>query len=157
MVVQPNLCRTWSELPKTGFLSTQLIAKAWVVWKLRKITMGLYSPRSSCLATSQHMADPDISVIWLVDHCHMTYHLQPLWGQMRFFVYTVRCGSAPQYHKFWNSLTSLQHANYMQQTLLIIWASLWENRSSGFRPGLTQTGLYSQWRWLEAWNFGLRK
>ena len=27
----------------------------------------------------------------------------------------------------------------------------------GFRPGLTQTGLYSQRKWLEAWNFRFRK
>ena len=27
----------------------------------------------------------------------------------------------------------------------------------GLQPGLTQTGLYSHKRWLEAWNFGLRK
>ena len=27
----------------------------------------------------------------------------------------------------------------------------------GFRPGLTQTGMYSHRRWLEAWNFGFRK
>ena len=27
----------------------------------------------------------------------------------------------------------------------------------GFRPGLTQTGLYSDRRWLEAGNFGFRK
>ena len=26
----------------------------------------------------------------------------------------------------------------------------------GFRPGLTQTGLYSHRRWLEAWDFGFR-
>ena len=38
-----------------------------------------------------------------------------------------------------------------------IWASLWENQPCGFWPGLTQTSLCSQWRWLEAWNFGLRK
>ena len=25
MVVQPGLCRTWSEAPKTGFLTTRLI------------------------------------------------------------------------------------------------------------------------------------
>ena len=25
MVIQPSLCRTWSEIPKTGFLATQLI------------------------------------------------------------------------------------------------------------------------------------
>ena len=36
----------------------------------------------------------------------------------------------------------------------IIWATLWENRSSGFP---TQTGLCSHRRWLEAWNFGFRK
>ena len=27
----------------------------------------------------------------------------------------------------------------------------------GFRPGPTQTGLYSHRRWLEAWKFGVRK
>ena len=27
----------------------------------------------------------------------------------------------------------------------------------GFRPGLTQTGLCSHRRWLEAWNYGFRK
>ena len=27
----------------------------------------------------------------------------------------------------------------------------------GFRPGPTQTGLYSHRRWLEAWNLGFRK
>ena len=26
----------------------------------------------------------------------------------------------------------------------------------GFRPGPTQTGLYSHRRWLEAWTFGFR-
>ena len=39
---------------------------------------------------------------------------------------------------------------------------LYEPRSEktglrGFRPGLTQTGLYSRKRWLEAWNFAFRK
>ena len=32
------------------------------------------------------------------------------------------------------------------------WSSGW-----GFRPGRTQTGLYSHRRWLEAGNFGFRK
>ena len=27
----------------------------------------------------------------------------------------------------------------------------------GFRPGPTQTGLYSHRIWLETWNFGFRK
>ena len=27
----------------------------------------------------------------------------------------------------------------------------------GFLPGLTQTRLFSHWRWLEAWNFVFRK
>ena len=31
------------------------------------------------------------------------------------------------------------------------------NRSSGFRPGRTQTGLKSHRRTLEAWNFGFKK
>ena len=37
-----------------------------------------------------------------------------------------------------------------------ILASSWENQQCGFWPGLTQTRLYSYWRWLEAWNFVLR-
>ena len=32
-----------------------------------------------------------------------------------------------------------------------------ENQQCGFWPGLTQTRLYSYWRWLEAWNFVFRK
>ena len=31
------------------------------------------------------------------------------------------------------------------------------NQQFGFRPGLTQNGLYSHRRWLEAGNFGFRK
>ena len=38
-----------------------------------------------------------------------------------------------------------------------IWAATWENQQCGFWPGLTQTRLYSHWRWLEAWNFVCRK
>ena len=30
VVVQPGLCRTWSETPKTGFLTTRLIIKVGV-------------------------------------------------------------------------------------------------------------------------------
>ena len=40
---------------------------------------------------------------------------------------------------------------------IIIWAATWENQQCGFWPGLTQTRLYSHWRWLEAWNFGFSK
>ena len=32
-----------------------------------------------------------------------------------------------------------------------------KNQQCGFWPGLTQTRLYSYWRWLEAWNFVFRK
>ena len=39
----------------------------------------------------------------------------------------------------------------------MIWAATWEKRSSGVRPGPTQTGLCSHRRWLEAWNFTFRK
>ena len=28
VIVQPSLCRTWSETPKTGFLTTRLIYKS---------------------------------------------------------------------------------------------------------------------------------
>ena len=38
-----------------------------------------------------------------------------------------------------------------------IWASTWENQQCGFWPGLTQTRLYSYWRWLETRNFVFRK
>ena len=37
------------------------------------------------------------------------------------------------------------------------WAASWKNQQCGFWPGLTQTRLYSYWRWLEAWNFVFRK
>ena len=40
--------------------------------------------------------------------------------------------------------------------LTIKWAAMWENKQCGFWPGLTQTRLYSYWRWLEAWNFRLK-
>ena len=33
----------------------------------------------------------------------------------------------------------------------------WENQQFGFWPGLTQTRPYSYWKWLEDWNFVLRK
>ena len=35
--------------------------------------------------------------------------------------------------------------------------NLYEHLQSGFRPGPTQTGLYSNRRWLEAGNLGFRK
>ena len=35
-----------------------------------------------------------------------------------------------------------------------IWAATWKNQQCGIWLGLTQTRLYSHWRWLEAWNFG---
>ena len=38
-----------------------------------------------------------------------------------------------------------------------IWAATWENQQCGFWLGLTQTRLYSYWRWLEAGNFVFRK
>ena len=38
-----------------------------------------------------------------------------------------------------------------------IWAPAWENQQFGFWPGLTQTRLYSHWRWLEVGNFVFRK
>ena len=79
---QPGLCLTWSETPKTGFLTSRLI-----------------------LANTQ-----------VLGVC------PALRGQ---------CKSK--------------------------WATSWENQRSGFRPGPTQTRLFSYWIWLEAWKFGFRK
>ena len=39
----------------------------------------------------------------------------------------------------------------------IQWAATWENKQCGFWPGLTQTRLYSHWRWLEVRNHVFRK
>ena len=38
-----------------------------------------------------------------------------------------------------------------------IWALAWENQQCGFCLHLTQTRLYSHWRWLEPWNLVCRK
>ena len=48
------------------------------------------------------------------------------------------------------------------EVFLLPHAALFEPRRQktglrGFRPGPTQTGLYSHRRWPEAWNFGFRK
>ena len=48
-----------------------------------------------------------------------------------------------------------QKREWQQKFFRTIWAVSWENQHSGFRPGPTQTRLYSYRRWLEAWNFGL--
>ena len=40
--------------------------------------------------------------------------------------------------------------------ITLIWACAWENQQFGFRPALTQTGLYSYRSRLEAWNFGFK-
>ena len=47
-------------------------------------------------------------------------------------------------------------ASVCTATCLIL-APEWENQQFGFGPGLTQTKLYSYWRWLQAWNFVFRK
>ena len=47
--------------------------------------------------------------------------------------------------------TAAHHAN------VSIWAATWENQQCGFWPGLTQTRLYSHWRWLESGHFVFRK
>ena len=43
MAVQPGLCGTWSETPKTGFLTTRLI----VVWHFNDIINMLYKKTQS--------------------------------------------------------------------------------------------------------------
>ena len=54
----------------------------------------------------------------------------------------------------------LQIHGIMDLILLLVldkWACAWENQQFGFWPGMTQTRLYSYWRWLEARNFVFRK
>ena len=36
VIVQPGLCLTWSETPKTGFLATQLFCLLWKMWSLEE-------------------------------------------------------------------------------------------------------------------------
>ena len=57
--------------------------------------------------------------------------------------------------KYMHMFNFIMKENWM--TLKSIWAPAGENQQCGFWPGLTQTRLYSYWRWLEAWNFGFRK
>ena len=45
----------------------------------------------------------------------------------------------------------------INQNAKMIRPATWENQECGFWPGLTQTSLYSHWRWLEAWKFVFRK
>ena len=47
---------------------------------------------------------------------------------------------------------------FMRRLIHIIYEPVHEKTNNlGFRPGLTQTGLYDHRRWLEAWNFGFKK
>ena len=39
VTVQPGLCRTWSETPKTAFLGTRLISKWGSKWCLQRVVM----------------------------------------------------------------------------------------------------------------------
>ena len=59
----------------------------------------------------------------------------------------------------YNFLTNNTCTNYKKTMLnyIFIWAASWENQQCGFWPGLTQTRLYSHWRWLKAWNFVFMK
>ena len=65
-----------------------------------------------------------------------------------------------QVNIFWDILFS-PTSSYLIWFLLAIHFSscslTWENQQCGLWPGLTQTRLYSHWRWLEAWNFVFRK
>ena len=60
---------------------------------------------------------------------------------------------------FWNM--SDPQAATSQMLLAVdegnIWAATWEKPFMSILSSLTQTRLYSHWRWLEAWNFGFRK
>ena len=51
---------------------------------------------------------------------------------------------------------SLQHKEQVQQVSYLSEPRREETGLRDFRPGPTQTGLYSQRRWPEAWDFGFR-
>ena len=44
VIVQPGLCRTWSETPKTGFLRTRLICLPTLAEGRHNLTVGLSHP-----------------------------------------------------------------------------------------------------------------
>ena len=55
-------------------------------------------------------------------------------------------------------LKRIRRREYYRNILLFIISDpAWEHQHFGFWSGLTQTRLYSYWRWLEAWNFVFRK
>ena len=61
-------------------------------------------------------------------------------------------------NKFLNATCHINTNNSMHVTLKWLGTSIFESRYEktglqGFRPGPTQTGLYSHRRWLEACNF----
>ena len=74
----------------------------------------------------------------------------------------VGAGRKPRRPVFWrrgsySMLQCWQKDNRRKTRNKDIWAPAWENQQFGFWPDLTQTRLYSNWRWLEAWNFVFRK
>ena len=65
-------------------------------------------------------------------------------------------------HDCWGDSSSDQNEQRGNLILYFIfsfhlWACVLENKQFGFRPGPTQTRLYSHRRWIEARNFGFRK
>ena len=73
-------------------------------------------------------------------------------------------------HVYMSTWVSFRNASRCKNRLIIRWKPHWlpsenttkwdvscENQRSGFRPGPTQTRLYSHRRWLEAWNFGFKR
>ena len=83
--------------------------------------------------------------------CLIYFHQQP------FFRSFVKCSPFHSYivitSKFIFFIAAVCFACFSKH----IWAVWWENQQCGFWPGLTQTRLYSHWRWLEAGNFVFRK
>ena len=63
-----------------------------------------------------------------------------------------------RYHSMYNELLGRirRDMNALMRTK-VKWAATRENQQCGFWPGLTQSRLYSHWRWLEAWKFEFRE
>ena len=53
VVVQPDLCRTWSETPKTGFLRTRLICVQ-IRCRCIEVSLQVYPQKTKCINRNNH-------------------------------------------------------------------------------------------------------
>ena len=87
-------------------------------------------------------------------HKHTFCLTNPVWVQLRRYVTALICTCKKK------AKTSCTTAQADQGLCFLLarhykWAPAWENQQCRFWQGLTQTMLYSYWRWLEAWNLYL--